>query len=610
MRDISPKPRTGVSPLRSVALLATAVVAGCSSLTPQMFSEEALSYRGDNGRYTIDKAAYERAVELPEAYRRAAVLRGRYLQAVEEQGNAGSQLGAGLLGLSAITLFKGVTGGLNTRDAAGAGVVGTTAWAWHSTMVPPSRRELYRAGADALHCAMSAVEPLREGGQPLGKATDAPEQKTFYGAINDLEQARAELDGAVTRWSFQKEPTLVTRTTVKPGRTRLDKSACKPIPAGADAIARSAAGEECKKLTRVVQERATTESSTVQRASPQALIAVFDAADKELTAAKTQADRAQAVAKEVSGAGHLLWDRTLAIQLAVSREVEKTIPDLASVLRLGQGLRSAAFSFTGLAAFKPETVGELEGSGTSRPSTDLDKRAQRAIESALVKTGNARVQLERWLRGYSGVESLNLKQTLERCEVRAAGIELTVTPSGEEQSVPLDQAIVFFVSGGVGVPLATMRSGPIPGTIRETIEAGQFRFEFKPPTGSKVDDVFVLRFADGSDRVSRQVRVKVVAALQRQTTTTKPAEPSASNASTGTGKPIANTDVIGGSANELQNLVGSNLERLNLTASATLDQRRQAIEKCRRDNAIDESGDTIGPKLLEAMVSGKCKAAG
>ena len=80
-----------------------------------MFSEEALSYRSDNGRYTIDKAAYERAVELPEAYRRAAVLRGRYLQAVEEQGNAGSQLGAGLLGLSAVALFKGVTGGRRSR---------------------------------------------------------------------------------------------------------------------------------------------------------------------------------------------------------------------------------------------------------------------------------------------------------------------------------------------------------------------------------------------------------------------------------------------------------------------------------------------------------------
>jgi hypothetical protein len=610
MQDISPKPRTSALWLRSVALIAATVAAGCSSLTPQIFSEEAVSYRGDNGRYTIDKAAYENAVKLPEAYRRAAVLRGRYMQAVEEQGNAGSQLGAGLLGLSAVTLFKGATGGLNTRDAAGAGVVGTTAWAWHSTMVPPSRRELYRAGADALHCAMSAVEPLRDGDQPLGKATDAPEVKTFYGAINDLEQARAALDGAVTRWSFQKEPSFVTQEKVKPGRTRLDKSACKPIPAGADAIARSAAEEECKKLTRVVQVRATTESSTVQLAAPPAIIAVFDAADKELAAAKTQADRAQAVAKEVSGAGHLLWDRTLAIQLAVSREVEKTIPDLASVLRLGQGLRSAAFSFTGLAAFKPEIVGDLQGSATSRRATNLDKRARTDIESALVKTGNARVNLERWLRGYSGVESLNLKQTLERCEVRAAGIELTVIPGGDEQSVPLDQVIVFFVSGGVGAPLATVFSGPIPGTVRLTIEAGQFRFEFKPPTGSKVDDVFVLRFADGSDRVSRQVRVKVVAALQRQTTTIKPAEPAASDAATGTGKPTANTDVIGGPANELENLVGSNLDRLNLTPSATLEQRRQAIEKCRRDNAIDETGDTIGPKLLEAMVAGKCKAAG
>jgi hypothetical protein len=105
-----------------------------------------------------------------------------------------------------------------------------------------------------------------------------------------------------------------------------------------------------------------------------------------------------------------------------------------------------------------------------------------------------------------------VRARLNACAVKISGVKLTVTPSGDKVQVASDGTVVFFVSGGRGIPSGSVLDpNPKGATLSFRPEGGLARFEFKPPSNAAVGEVYTLSFKD-ADGVEQTVAVQVVAA--------------------------------------------------------------------------------------------------
>ena len=634
-----------------IALFALPLV-GCTSLTPHLFAEGVVASRGADGRWKID-AQTNRPNALRASLDETKLMRGRYLHAVAEQGNAIPQIAAGLLGLSALSLYKGVTGGLSTRDAAGAGVVGTTAWAWSSTLLPASRRDVYRAGAEALRCAMLTVEPFDRDDMPIGKPDDAPGNLTLHAALRATKDAERALTQQLARWGDREQdrpqalpsapaPVPIARPAAPP--------ACPAAPPGERASERLVREEACRKsiaaatraaakAQKTASDAAATAAAAAAQATPPMLPvppfvkAAFAAAREELAQARLKRAAAYTTIGELQGAGVLLADKSLEIQLAVSREVEKTVPDLASVLSLGQNLRSTAAALVAgaggaaVGVFTAQGSDDLAAAAAASRLSALDVRAVRALAQARDELVAARIELDRWLVPFSGLSTSAAQQALNKCSVLTTGVSLKVSPAGDAHEVPAGGSIVFFVSGGSGIPRATVGgSGALPATL----EGGLVRFKFDVPASASAGTEFALQFTDGAGAASLIVKVRVAAAKAAAPDAPAPPSPADTRPVTPTtsapgGPPSTPATPIAPatpatpatpalSAAELallNSLTQENLAQLGLaTGSHTPAQRLEAIRRCRRDNGLPDGGATIDAETEQLMRDGKCRAAG
>ncbi|MBQ0946386.1 hypothetical protein KAK07_23825 [Ideonella sp. 4Y16] len=507
--------------LHRPALLVLVLLAGCSSLTPQIFSERLQVHTGIDGKYVLADAVPQ--IELELAYADAAFVRQRYITALQDQGNAVPQLSTVLLGLSALTLFKGLTHP-DTNDLAGAGVLGSAGWAMGNTLLSRPRLDVYRAGARALTCAMAAVEPIRRVANDLGDPSDAPGAKTVYGASLSVEQASENLQTLLERNAGLAQELTVPIPEIKPTtRTVRRRPACN-IPKDASATEALDLRAACDKRPDIV----TTETVDKGRAAGEetvrpapAAMAAFKRAQRELALAGGVLATAQKAIGANANAGGLLWKKSADIQLAVSEQVDKTVPDLASVMRAAQGMRDSGFLPSGAAPPAPATpanpavnAGNAAAQGGGAKVRTLDAAAQQSvqeIERASERLGRLRATLDRRVRPFTGLDEPNLINQLNGCSVDTTGVRLAVTPSGEEITVALGTTQVFFVSGGSGVPRADVVAGPTAATVDFKPEGGQFRFEFKPPASLVAGDALLLRFTDGAGAASHTVQVRIAA---------------------------------------------------------------------------------------------------
>lgn len=599
--------------LRLLAVAAAVLASGCSSLTPQIFSDRVVTVPAtSNNCSDASKPA-----SLDCAYEEAAQVKGRYMVAVRDQGNAQPLLSAGLIGLSGLTLFKGITHP-NTRDMVGAGVLGSTALAWGSTQLSTPRLAVYRAGADALMCAMTAVEPLRPGQATLGAITDGPTVDTLYGRRAAVVARRNELAGLLRQHAALNTTTDVTTpamTTCKPATFSAAK--CPAAKPGQSEEDTKIALAQCKLLPPVKSppQCTTTPAKTVTIAPPQRVTKAFGDARDEINTATQLVDDVKETINAMRDAGPLLARKTQDIQLAVSAEVDKTVPNLSAVMAAAGSLRTNALALTGFAAFKP---GAAQGDSAFSALAAEDRSAVSGIEKATSALNDARVALNELAALSVGTDRALVRQTLNECAFRMAGIKLVVTPSAESVTVPLGTTAVFFafVSGASGIPTATA-TGPKEVQVKFSAEGGQFRFEFAPPQGSKAGDKYKLTFAAtsgaGTDAaVVQQVVQIAIADAVAATPGAAPADPKAKTGD-GTGTGAGTTPPDGGPAARVKfkDLSDDNVAALGLPKTASDDAIQKAVNNCQATAkpAIPTTG-AFDAATRDALKAKTCSPAG
>lgn len=502
-----------------LSLVAAALAtAGCSSLTPQIFSERLIASKDANGQWVATNKGAPATLEA--TITDVSQVQGRYLAAVESQGNSGPVLSAGLIGLSAVALFKGITGA-NTRDMAGAGVAGSTAWALNSTLVSPPRRDVYRAGAQALGCALTAAEPMRVIEKRLGSPDDDTGKDTLHGRYKALLVAQSALRRQLIQHAALTEPRRVQTEPAKAAWVERVKEPPKCKAPAADA------SPEDKLAFKVCQQAPPTTKTISHPAepakfaweeAPAELTRVYDAARQRSAASVAQQQQALRAIEGASGAAQALWHQSLQIQLAVSQEVEKTVPNTASVFAAIKGMREVGFTLTGATALAPAVhdgaaqAGERAGARVRVAEND-DTVAIRQLRQATQAVELAQEGLDALSVSLTASNSAQLRAALAECRLQATGgVALAVTPPGPTVAVAAGGSQAFFVAGGTGVPSATVVDGLAPGPLPLKIEGGQFRFDLPVPAGSAVGTLIHLRFADGAGQAERQIEVQVGAA--------------------------------------------------------------------------------------------------
>lgn len=491
-----------------VALGVALALTGCSSLSPQIFSDRLMTDGNTSGPPETLKEAYDDAAEVQR----------RYFTAVRNQGNATPQLSLGLIGLSAIALFKGMTHP-NTSDMVGMGVAGSAAYAAGNTLLSSPRLDVYRAGGEALGCAMTAVEPLRIGADPaiLGKLTDTASERTLYGRSVQLVDARDELQDQLQKVQDLATIRHVPDTGKRKVKVRLPPE-CKALPANPTPIEKLQ-DQQCKAKPGVLttREEPAPAGALIDEAPPDELDRVVIEARALIEATDRQIDAAQSDINTLVSAGPALWSRSLAIQKVVSEEVGKTVPNLAAVMAAAKGMKSTGFSVPGADAPKAEGVAQ-NAQTRRRAVTDADKNAIDKLSKAIQDLKRARRDMAALLRVALGAGHEDVRARLNECSVKISGVALTVTPGGEKVQAALDGTAVFFVSGGRGIPSgAVVEPNPKHATLTFKPEGGLARFEFKPPSTAAAGDVYRLRFTDADGVVEQIVSVEVVAAAKATT---------------------------------------------------------------------------------------------
>lgn len=477
-------------------VLLTVIVAGCSIMSPHIFSERMKSRSGAGEHVSLD-----------EAYADVADLQRRYVAAIEEQGNAPPKLSAALIALTGWAAYNGITSP-TTRGLAKAGIAGAMGYAASSTLLSRERLDVYRAGVEALSCAMLAVEPMRAGSRYLGDPSDDASKYTVYGSKIEVEERSEILQAVIDKHSALGEAqtqTAARGVRFAPGAAATTAKNCETIQ-NLSATERLVQINRCKKnATKTTVGRSSTQTVF----APRELLVALQAAEREQSRAQASVQAAENVVKALAAAGPALLHKSLAIQLAVSAEVDKTIPDPAAALRAAQGMPDVAAAISGL-DFAAEAKARAQGGDEHHQTlTDKYRVPIKELQAATKKLAEARLKLDALVLPFTGVTEQGTREALNSCSVRTTGIDLKVSPVGDNIPIAQGKTAVFFVAGGSGAPSAQVMIGP-KAPMPLHVEGGLFRFEYPAPASALPGEAVVLRFSDGTGTVSRFVTLRIV----------------------------------------------------------------------------------------------------
>lgn len=581
------------------------VLTACSTLTPQIFSDRLRIERGADGKPVGGKD--DRPATLEEIYADVRLVQRRYVSAVEEQSNATPQLSAGLIGLSAAALFKTVTHP-NTTDMAAVGTLGAAGYAYGNTLISRPRLGVYRAGADALMCALNAAEPFRKGQATLGRAGDDGSRQTLYGQRAELRRQSAELRALLDRHQGLKQSIAVDVPVVN--RSCADaRPRCPAVPAGATPEEASLLLGDCRVRQTAWDARCTGTSGGGSRtltAAPE-VTSLFALAQTELAAADRAAQQAGKVIGVLEEAGPLLWDRAVRIQLKVSEEVDKTLPDLASVMAAGQGLRETALGITGADGFKPRTndVGAAQGkAGATRELSREDRTHIAALEAALSQLRAVRVRLADLNDDSLGAGYAKARKAMGECTVKVNGAVLRVFPAGERLSLAAGDTLSFFVSSGGNVPTAHAEAGSNSAALTVKLEGGQFRFDYTA-NGVVAGDVVTIHIRDSGSSAEHIAQLTITEAVARVAPERRDSE-AAPAGSAGTTGPTG-----AGRETPLSAVPADLRAAMGLTLESRPEDVRRAATNCQASNVppLARTG-LLDDNTLKAVMAQTCKPKG
>lgn len=524
---------------RAVALLCAVSVTSCSTLQPQVFSQELAPPAAPSGRSfgnnedALTPSAAEAAIaaaaaasappanppQLPveTAIQQAEALQRLYVKAVLDQSGLNAGSSAALISLSALALLKGVTHP-SGKDLAAMGVVGSGLYAYSTTMTSKPRQLAYLAGVETLNCAVAASRPyvLPPGFLTAIKPDTTPDD-SLAGRILVAEKQARVLSGLIEQLTALN----ATRVITEPERKGTCPSPTPPLPAkpsGTDPDRLRAYNDRVAQRTREQAACAGRAATTQERRpSPEIghMIGQLQAQRRHLHALIAQAQKQVVV---FGNAGNALRQVTVDTQLSVAREVLKTEPDAAAVLKAAQAMRGTAFTISAAPAFKPAAPasaasaaasGQAAGSDAKTPKVlapvyddppaSLLGQARQAIQDAL-ETGD---QITGQLENLN--QRLRLTRTpLERCGQSSSGAVLTLSPDVNEMDLAPGASQNFNVSGGTGSPQAKTVAG-----LTRNLDGS---FTFKMPASTEPGSTVTLTFSDASGKLTREVTIKAVAA--------------------------------------------------------------------------------------------------
>jgi len=518
---------------RALALLCALSVSSCSTVQPQIFSEELSPTRpvaapnyGDGPRppepaVSTPSTKPQSVPNLPveDAIAQAEALQRQYVKAVQDQSGLNAGTSAALITLSALALITGVTHP-NGKDLAVMGVVGSGLYAYSSTMTSKPRQLAYLAGVETLNCAVAATRPyvLPADFLPMAESDPIP-ANSLKGLSTKADKQAQELSSLIEQLTALN----VSRVESTDGR----KSSCPSPPL---AKPPNTDPDRLRAYNDRVALRARTDAACAARPgtsqevkpSPQIghMIGQLDGQRKHLHRLVAQAQK-QAVV--FGNAGNSLRQVTVDTQLSVAREVLKTEPDVASVLSAAQAMRGTAFALSAAPAFKPEApapaasaanaAGKAQSSGAEGKSiTKLQARVDDPPE-ALLKEARQKIQSAQEtgdeLKGKLETLNQRLRLTripLERCGQGSPGAVLSLSPDVSELDLAPGASQNFSVSGGAGTPQAKAAAG-----LTRNLDGS---FNFKLPADAEDGSTVTLIFTDGSGKLTREVTIKAVAARE------------------------------------------------------------------------------------------------
>lgn len=435
--------------VRGLALAAAASLVACSTQTPQVFSEQLLPTlpRAGSAASSTPPGCPSTAsgtVSICTALAQAEQLQSQYVRAVKELSELGTGTSAALIALSALGLLK-VINHPNGADMAGIGVVGSATYAYGSSMGSRPRQQLFLAGAQALNCAMAATRPyvlptgwLRADISPNATAAGEPGASTETLADNATQQL-VEIDNALAQLQPFNRPQK-SRDSTAPRCVSGYTTACGQPDA--PNTTRNTLRALC--LGNAERNRCTGPVERIDPPSPEVVDAVV-----RLQGLHSHLRAISAIAYQQASAfgqaGNQLQTRTVAVQMAVSKQVLATEPNLSAVLAASTAMRDTAFKLSAAPAFKAvdpqaptasagtgQSSGKASAKGTEkeRAIAETNEATQKAVQAAnSVAADSARVGNLLLARLKTLQSKVQLAQAeLERCHTETATIGLALVP--------------------------------------------------------------------------------------------------------------------------------------------------------------------------------------
>lgn len=370
------RPRLGRWTL--AAVLATAM-AGCATTDrPYVFAEQGLT--APAGASEALSAAS--APTLQNAIAHAREAQRQWGESARGESDRKRGVSAGLIGLSAIALLKGVTNP-NARDLAGIGAVSAGLFAWGNTMTSSARNAIYREGIATLACAVESVAPY-----------DSPKwngsgEETIDKLLANAQAAESKLD----EWIDRLKPQNEVRTRNIPAQPL--PASCAPLkqPVCTAAVPGSAQAAICEALKPKCVARA---ASTVDEKPDPSLSALMQVAVKEKGELARTIDRTIQLQGRADSAGNWLWRTGVEVEQRVRDGIEKTEPDLATVLSVSQALKSPPAAAPAASAPSPaQAAKEAEAHSKLQPRQGDAVRSAPAGMDELQKSVDASQQARR-----------------------------------------------------------------------------------------------------------------------------------------------------------------------------------------------------------------------
>lgn len=399
-----------------LTVVVTGSMVGCATTEkPYVFPEQGATKQAVDAT-SIPSA---QALTVGQVLGLAHEAKRQWAESVRGESDRRRGVSAGLIGLSTIALLKGVTSP-NARDMAGLGAASAGLFAWGSTQTSTTRNTIYREGIVTMSCAIEVVEPFNSA-EWIGSGTQTVEK-----LIDDAQAAQAKLD----EWIERLRPFNVAEEKDVPAKA--PPSACTALssPSCTAAAPNSAEAKICDGLRPQCVPRA---ASKMVRSPDPAFAGLMAAAQSESQAVDKVIGKAlQMKGRSLQLTGWLLQTGT-EIEAKVREGVEKTEPDLATVLSVSQAMKSPP------SADKPAPSGTgasaAEGTAHSKPnasntlSTAAKPEGMTDLQASVTASQASRRPLERRISILETVMSRERSETCRR--VLPLSFELEKKPQAE-----------------------------------------------------------------------------------------------------------------------------------------------------------------------------------